>query len=145
MYLLLWPKIKVVCGKVETRLWKGKNGNRQLFQWSRLLCTAMHKGKTASEKAAEGFVTCGLYPSLALDPPRAAVGIWYLSFLHVLPQVFCYFTYFLFFKGLPKLYTFEDSKKLDPPLLRGMSGVELQIVSVSLRESREHSQKRLTK
>lgn len=40
------------------------------------------------EKAMEGVVTYGHNPSLVLAPPRAAVGIFYLLFLHVLPQDF---------------------------------------------------------
>ena len=63
----------------EVRAFEGRRKRNDLkttmYPNSRLLCTAMYKRKTASEKTVEGFVTCGLYPSLALDPPRAAVGI----------------------------------------------------------------------
>lgn len=116
-----------------------------MYPNSRLLCTEMQENETASsEKAVEGVVTCGQNPSLALAPPRVAVGVLYLSLYTHHPRYFV-ILHFFSLKGLPKLYTFQDSKSLDPPLLREMGGVELQIVSVSLRESREHSEKRLMK
>lgn len=90
-------------------------------------------------------MTCGRDPSLALAPPRAAVGILYLSFYTHCSGYFIILRVFFSLKGLPDLYTFLDSKNLDPPLLGGMGVVDLQTVSVSLRESREHSEKRLTK
>lgn len=70
-------------------------------------------------------------------PTQGSCGHFTFVLLHALPKVFCVLlhTYFLSFKrALQIVYISGLQKNLDPPLLRGMGGVGLQIVSVSLRE-----------